>query len=811
MTYAIRALRRTPGLTLTAIAALALGMGATTAIFSVVNKVLLEPLPYPDPDRLVQLMSTSSIGDQTTASIPKFVTWRDHAHAFESVAAYEIGAPGVTLTEGEFPEALRAVRVSAAYFRLFGAQVLIGRPFTEAEDQPGGPRVAILSQQLWRARFHRDPMLVGRTISLDAESYKVIGILDPRFPVESPGDLWLPLQADPSAADHANRVHVVARLKPNISLAAARENVRKTIVPFTRSYTGAPMLHGEVFTAIPLRDALVGDTRRALYLLAGAVAFVLLICCANVANLLLARGTRRAREMALRTALGAKRKQIVHLLLTESFLLALAGGAVGLVAGYFGVRQLLALSPADIPRIGANGAAISLDWRIALFTLLISLSTAILFGLAPALETSRADLSSLVKDSTSQSGMGLLRTPGRSALVIGEMALALVLLAGAGLLIRTFVSARAVNRGFGEDNVVTVEMSIPPQFERTSQIADLVNSVERRLHRVRGVIAAGATCALPLEPSLNMPFSIEGRDRSHVGRYHGTAVWRSISPEYFDVFQIRLLRGRHFTDNDGQHSVPVVIINRAMARRYWPDLDANPIGDYIRIGEGLGPQFEEGPRQVVGIVADVRDAGLNREPMVYVPTAQLADELNARNNRLFPLKWIVRTAAGPALPSSTIQAELKAASGGIPIQRVRTMREIVAASSARTEFYMLLLVVFAAVAVLLAAVGLSSLMAYSVQQRTLEIGIRMALGADAADVRAMVVWQGLRLALLGIAAGLPLALALSQIMGSLIFGIPAWDPFVFASVASLLAAVALTAAYIPSIRATRVDPMTALR
>jgi predicted permease len=812
--YAARTLGRSPGFTLTAMAALALGIGATTSIFSVVNQVLLEPLPYPDPDRLVQLMTTSPIGDEPVVSIPKYAIWRDHTTVFESMAAYEIGGSGISLTEGAFPESLQAARVSADYFRLFGGQIAIGRSFSAQEDGPAGPRVAIISSRLWRGRFRGDPKLVGRTIALAYEPYQVIGVLAPGFPVAPPADVWLPLQADPSTSSHLSRVRVAARLKPGVTLKDAQGDVRDTNESFFRKYPypKAPMLFMESFTAIPLRDAMVGDVRPALFLLVGAVGFVLLISCANVASLQLARAARRAREIAIRAALGAQPRQIVRQLLTESLVLSMGGGILGLGLGYVGVRELLAISPSDIPRIGANGSAIALNWRVFLFTLLVSVATGVLFGLIPALNASRTDVSSVVKDSVSQSGMGFRRNRGRSALVIVEMALALVLLAGAGLLIRTFVAMRTADRGFDEQNVLTLEMPLNnSQFERTSQVAQLVRAAERRIQNLPGVSGVAVTCALPLEPGLKMPFTVHGRDQSQVGRYHGAATWRSVSPGFFDAFRIRLLRGRLFTDADDEQAAGVVLINQAMLKRFWQEVDANPIGDFITIGKGMGSGLEELPRQIVGVVADVRDAGLRMEPMMFVPVAQVPDGMNAPHNRLLPLTWVVRATGPSALATGAIQQELQDVSGGLPLGRVRSMHEVVAASSARTQFYMMLLTVFAGIALLLAAVGLYGLMAFSVQQRTQEIGIRMALGAGPEDVRNLVVLQGMRLALLGISIGIPAALALTRVMVSMIFGIRTWDPAVFAAVAVLLSAVALFATYVPSLRATRVDPVDALR
>jgi putative ABC transport system permease protein len=812
--YALRTLRLSPGFTVTAIAALALGIGAGTAIFSVVNKVLLEPLPYPEPDHLVQIRTVTLMRneDQDVVSIPKYITWRDYTNTFEYMAAYDINGLGVTLGGAlGSDDAIKAAHVSADYFPLFGAAPALGRTFSRQEDRPDGPRVAVISDNLWRRRFGGDRAIIDRIITLDREAYRVIGVLAPGFGADPPADLWLPLEADPSSTDHVSRVRVAARIKPGFSFDEAQRDLGKAMGRFFRRHPGAPVLPMEHVAAIPLRDAVVGNVRMALFLLTGAVAFVLLISCANVANLLLARATRRAREIAIRAALGAARKQIVAQLLIESLLLSLAGGALGLALGYVGVRELLAMSPGDLPRIGANGAAIALDWRVFLFTLIVSAGAGILFGLLPALDASRADVSTLVKDTPAQSGMGLRRNRGRAALVIVEMALAMILLAGAGLLIRTFVAMRTVNRGFDEQNVLTLEMSLnSAQFEKTANVAKLVRAAERRIKRIDGVSAVGTTCALPLEPSFTMPFIVFGRDLAW-DRYHGTAVWRSVSPAYFDAFRIRLLLGRLFTDADNEHAAGVVVINRAMVKKYWQEVDANPIGQFLTIGKGMGPVEEQRPREIIGVVVDVRDSGLNREPAMFVPVSQTTDGMTARNSRLLPMTWVIRAAPGQPLPMGVIRQELREASGGMTLQRIRTMHEIVAASSARTQFYTTLLGVFAGIALVLAAVGLYGVMAYTVQQRTQEIGIRMAVGAGPEDVRNMVVWQGMRLALMGIGIGVPAALALTRVMDSLIFGIRTWDPVVFGLVAVLLGVVGLFATYVPSLRATRVDPVDALR
>lgn len=491
-------------------------------------------------------------------------------------------------------------------------------------------------------------------------------------------------------------------------------------------------------------------------------------------------------------------------------LVALVSGVAGLVLGFAGVRGLLVLSPPDLPRVGANGSALALDWRVFLFTLTVSVLSGILFGLMPAVSASRANLTSLVNDSPLQSGMGFRRGGERAVLVISEIALALVLLAGAGLLIRTFVVARTTVRGFDEQHVLTIQMSLNgPQFERTGQVAQLVRRVERQMKQNPAFSAVATTSSLPLEPSFTMPFTIPRHDQTLVGPYHGAAAWRSVSADYFAALRIRLLRGRLFSTGDDENSAGVVLINRMMMKKFWPEVDANPIGEFLVIGKGVSADSEDVPRQIIGVVDDVREAGLNREPMMYVPVAQLPDGLTARNNRVLPVTWVVRT-TDDRISQATIERELREASG-LPLGRVRTMHRVAAASSARAQFYVLLLTVFGVVALLLASVGLYGIISYSVAQRTREIGLRMALGAAPNDIRNMVIWQGMRLALLGIGVGIPVALALTRVMVSMIFGVKPWDPAVIAGVSLLLGGVALMASYLPSIRATEVSPCESLR
>jgi predicted permease len=814
---AARKLWRNPAFTLTALVTLSLGVGSVSALLSVVDKVLLEPLPYPDPSRLVQLITTSQVGQQRLVSIPQYIFWCHTTTSFESMAASDVDGPEVNLTQGPNLKVLKAARISADYFHVFGVQLAIGRTFSAHEDSPEGPRVVVISDGLWRRDFDSDSSLVGRTIFLDNDPYTVVGVLSPGAHLESPADLWLPLCADPHSVDHIARVRVVARLRGHISIEDARKEVGGGLQAFLQKYPpysqfGAPALFEEEFSTIPLREAVVGEVRPALYLLMGAVGFVLAISCANTATLLLASASRRTREIAVRIAVGAERKQLLFHFLAESLLLSLSSGVGSLVLGYLGVRGLLAISPSDLPRFGANGSPITLDWRVFFFTLFVSVLVGLLCALIPAAGACRTDISPQVKDSTSQAGMNLQRSRWRSILTIVEVSFSLVLLVGAGLLIRTFVDKRAISRGFDEENVLTLEMSLDnPRFDNTTQVAQLVRYVERRFKAVQGVAAVATTCALPLLPGLPMPFTILRNEHSLLGRYDGTATWRSVSPQYFKVFQIRLLRGRMFTDEDDEKAARVALINRAMMKQFWQEVDANPIGHFISIGKGMEPGSGDAPRQIVGVVVDVRDAGLDREPSMYVPVAQVSDRMNARNNRLLPIIWAIRTDGAQSAPVVRIEQELASLSGGQPLGRPRTMHEAIAASSARTQFYMILLTVFACIALVLTATGLYGLMAYSVQRRSRELAIRMALGATRLDVQGMIVLQALRLTLWGILAGIPSALALARVTISLIFGTATWDPVLLGLVALLLCAVSLAAAYLPSMRACRVDPAVALR
>jgi len=796
-----------PGFTIAVVAALALGIGADTAIFSVVNTVLLKPLSYPDPDRIVQFMNTYKGGEDAGAAATEFEMWKEQTSAFQDVAAYS-NSGGMNLT-GAVPEQVHGVHVSEAYFRLFGAHFVQGRGFTTAEDLPHGGNVVVISGGLWKRKFGSDPQLAGKTISIASQPYTIVGVTGPEFDTDPASDLWIPYQFDPNTRDQAHYFFAAGRLKPGVTLAQGKAQLKLAYAEFRRRYKEASPDNN--FSAELLKDSVVSDVRSSLLVLIGAVSFVLLIACANVANLLMVRAAGRSREFAIRAALGAGRARIIRQLLTESILLALTGGVLGITLGLTGVRALLAVSPGDIPRIGEDGSAVGLDWRVALFTIGISLFTGILFGLIPALNASKPDLSSSMKESSRGSGSSIRQNKARSLLVVSEVSLALVLLVGACLLIRTFIALRAVDPGFDAHNVWTCEMALNgPRFEKTAGVAQVVRDALQRLNAVPGVVTAGATNSVPLEGGFGLPFIIVGKP--HDGLATGGAGWMAVSAGYFDAFKIPLLGGRDFTENDTTGSQGVAIINQAMANRFWKKGE-NPVGQQIIIGHGVGPEFEEPARLVIGIVGDVRDGGLNRdpEPKMVIPLAQLTDGLTELNSKVAPISWVVRTKLEPHQMTAILTDELRKASGGFPVAHVRSMEEVVVRSTARQDFNMLLLTIFGASALILAAIGIYGLMAYSVQQRTQEIGIRMAMGADRTRITKMVVWQGMRLTLVGVVIGVGAAFGLTRLIASLLYGVKNWDPLVFVSVPLLLSAVALVAVWLPALRASKLNPMEALR
>lgn len=809
--FALRGLRKTPGFTVIAILVIAVGIGVNAAVFSVINAVLLKPLTYPNPQSLVELRNTSLHGSFAGANIPRFNIWRQQTSIFQQVAAYDDGGAGLNITGSDHPEQVQGVHVSADYFAMFGAPVVAGRTFTSVEDSPHGGHVTVLSYGLWKSRFGANPNVVGTMIQLDGQPYLIVGVVGRGFVTDTPADLWLPFQFNLNSQDMASYFNVAARLRPGVTLSKANAQLHLAADQYRRIYGKNSLPPGGGFGVVSLQESMIGDTRFPLLVMLGAVGLVLLIACANVANLLLARASSRKREFATRAALGAGRIQIFRQLLTESLALSLAGGMLGLILGFAGVRLLLRINPGNIPRIGKDGAAVGLDIHVLLFTLGISLLTGILFGLVPAIGASRPNLAAALNENASRSGLGFRSGKFRPALVIGEVALTLVLVIGAALLIRTFLKLQAVDLGFATHNVISMAMSVSgDRFQKTAPVAQVVRDGTDRVLAVPGVTDVGVTNGLPMASGFGMIFDVMGRANGS-SPFTGDAGFYSISWRYFNTLKIPLLRGRGFTEQDNGAAPGVVIINEAMARRYWPKGD--PLKDRIQIGPGAGPAFAEGPRQVVGIVGDTHDGGPNRNPapMMYIPLAQMPNLETALNSRVTPLWWIVRSEVDPRTLVAPITAALRDASGGLPVAHIRTMDEIEARNIARQRFNMLLLTVFGFAGLLMAVIGVYGVMSYSVQQRTQEFGVRMALGAQASNIRNMVIRQGMTLTLIGVVLGIGGAFWLTRFLASFLFGVKTLDPIVFIVTPLLLAAVALLSIWVPAKRATRVDPMTALR
>jgi putative ABC transport system permease protein len=808
VSHSIRLFFKSPGFTVAAISALALGIGANTAIFTVVNAVLLKPLGYPDADRIVEVVLTSPNGNAAVASIPKFQEYQRQTSVFKDVAAYDFAGPGFNIT-GERPELIHGLHVSESYFRVFGAPMMMGRTFSQQEDSPNGGKVVVLSYGLWQRKFGGNPNILGQALSLGKEPYTIIGVLGRDFNSDPEADIWIPFQFEPNSTNQGHFFRVAAMLKPGVTVAQANAQMKLAWQEFRRLFPQSGQQGG--FGVEPLRDSIVKDVRTSLLVLLGAVGLVLLIACANVANLLLVRATGRKREFAIRAALGASRARVIRQLLTESVLLAITGGVLGLILGFLGVRWLLAISPAGLPRIGENGAAVGIDWRVMLFTLGVSCATGILFGLFPAFSISRTDLNSTLKESSNRSGTGFRQGVARSALVVVEVAMALVLLIGAALLIRTFAALRAVQPGFDPHNVLTMEMSLTgDRFSKTAGVAQLSRDGRQRLNAIPGVERSTFTCCLPIQGQFGLPFTIVGKPVDPSKGPPG-AGWMSAAPDYYKVFRIPVLRGREFNESDTGTGPPVALINEALAKQFFPN--QNPVGQHIVIGHGVGPEFEEPAREIVGVVGNTHDGGLDQDtgPLMIVPDSQVTDGMTSLNARIVPLRWAVRTHGDPHQLAATIAEQLRLASGGFPVAHVRTMDEIVSRSTSRQDFNMTLLTIFGGIALVLAAIGIYGLMAYSVEQRTQEIGVRMALGADRADIRKLVVWSGMKLALVGIVIGIGAAFGLTRLIASFLFGVKTWDPTAFVAVPLILSAVALLAVWLPATRASRVEPMRALR
>ncbi len=795
----IRSLLKSPGFTCASIAALALGIGANTAIFSLVNTVLLRPLPYKDPSRLMILWQNPPSGGVNNISAADFQDWRDRNRSFDQMAG--LTETSFNFTAGDRPQKAFGLQVSSAFFSTLGVTPALGRGFLPEEEKLGADRVVILSDQLWRLRFAGDPGLIGKTITMNQQSFTVVGVMPPGFHFWSDeSELWTPLALDSNRTNRSYYYLVaVARLKPHVTVEQALAELSGIARQLALEYPKTNQGWGA--SVVPLRDELTGEVRLPLLLLLGAAAFVLLIACANVANLLLVRAASRHKEFAIRSALGAGRPDIVRRLLSESLLLAIAGGLLGILLADWSIAALIALNPAGIPRLHE----VAIDWSVLLFALIASLFTGLLFGLAPAARISRLQVYEALKEGGRGASEGKRGHRTRAVLVVGEIVLSMTLLIGAGLMIRSFAALQAARTGFPTGNLLTMNFSVPEeQYAGEQQVSA---DFERALERVRSVpgIASAATATnLPAgEWNQGRAFTIEGRAEK-VGEILA-AGYTSISPSYFPTLGLPLLRGREFTERDRYGGPDVVIISETMARRFWPN--ENPIGKRIICasrrfrGRGLGMPI---PREIIGVVADVQHVGHESDlsTEMYVPQMQ---------NTLPFTCLLARTVIDPHGLAPQITRRVNEVLKDSPVSSVKTFDEVRAIDFSRPRFQMLLLGVFAGLALLLATLGVYGVMASSVAQRTNEIGIRMALGASQQQVLRLVLGNGVKLASIGAALGIASALACTRLMTTLLYGVTPTDALTFAAVSVVIFLTVALASYIPARRAARTDPATTLR
>ena len=804
--FSLRLLRRNPGFSAAAIVVLALGIGANTAIFSVVNAVLLRPLPFDDPSRIMQVWhvppAKSFPGMTTFAVSPaNYLDWHSQSSSFEQMSAY--GFRSFTVGGTERPEAVQAGSVASEFFPLLRVQPLLGRTFTPDEDQPGAGHVVVLGYNFWRDHFASDRTIVGRNVLLDGETYSVVGVMPKGFQLPSWGKIWVPLAWDNAtrAVRGNHNYGVIARLKKNVDIHQAQAELSAISVRLEQMYPEDDKGWGAII--LPLREQLVGDVRAALLVLLGAVAFVLLIACANVANLVLAKTLARRKEIAIRTALGASRLVVLRQILAETVLLSVAGGALGLLLAYFGIGLIVKVLGDRIPPF----MQITLDIPVLSFTLLLSVVAGVLAGLIPSVRFTKADVNEALKQGQSRGTSDARGGGTRRLLVVSEVALSLVLLIGAGLMIRSLWELRKVQPGFDAHNVLT--MTVPMPRNRFSSPSGEINFFQDALTRVRalpGVESAGVIDDLPLNGGgSNQPFTIEGRPASPMSEQPEVDV-RVISPGYLRAMHIPIFRGRDLNDSDVAGRPAAVLISDSLARRFWPNED--PIGRHITL-----TFFPGIAREIVGIVGDIKGDSLDQTrpaAAIYHTLAQLTTP-PSEPWRSFPMSFAVRTSSDPMNSVTAVTGAIHQAAPDLPVVDVMSMNEIIAQSVSPQRFNMLLLASFAGLALVLAAVGIYSVLSYTVRRRVREIGIRMALGASHEDVIRMILVDGLKPIIVGVILGLGGALALSRVVSSLIYGVRATDPLTFAAVALLLLIVGIFATILPAYRATRIEPVRILR
>jgi putative ABC transport system permease protein len=812
--FALRQMRKAPGFAAAVILTLALGIGPNTAVFSVMNSVLLRPLAYPHPERLFQLEKGTPQDSTYSASVPLFLEWRRENRSLEHIAAYSVLPVGFNLAAKGKPERVPGLRVSAEFFRVLGVAPRLGRDFGANEDRTGAQPVVILSHGLWHRRFADDAAIVGKPILLDGRSYTVIGVLPESFeflatmPAAKTIELWAPLDLPASSSDPAGILECIARLRDGVT---KEQSAAELTALGHRSAAQLPPLFPKdgVVTLTPLQERITGDTRPAILLFFVAVSFVLLIACGNAANLLLARMGSRARELGVRAALGASRMRIVRQVLTESLLLACAGGMLGLLVALGCDRALIAVAPLSLARAGE----VHIDWRVLLFALAVSLMTGAIFGTLPALRTLGVPASEALR-----SGASRAATTGRShrrissALIMAEMALSLMLLIAAGLLVESFVKLERIDPGFDYSHVTTFETTLPvSRYGSPAALDRFIREVTARVEALPGVEGASAQSTLPTEPTLSFPFTVEGGPAPKPGESTGESAYLIVSADFFRTMRIPILQGRAIAASDTAQSPGVVVISQAMARRYFPNQD--PIGKRIEIAKNLGPEWADGVREIVGVCGEAKNDSLEEaEPTtMYTPLAQSSGHMITVLLGAVPLHWALRASGGAAIQEDQLQAAVSSVDGEEPVAEVRPLRDLLADSLSRWRFNMLLIGAFAGIALVLAALGIYGVISYTIAQRTQEIGIRIALGAS----RGAVLWAVIRQAAVMLCTGAALGLAglfgMGRMLKGFIYGTAFTDAGVLAAVTCLLVFVGLIAAWRPAQRAASIDPMRALR
>jgi predicted permease len=805
MKFGIRLLRKSPGFACVAIFVMALGIGANTAIFSVVHAVLLEPLPFPDADRLVQI---SHVPPQTTfpgmarfaVSAANFLDWQKQNNVFERMALY--GGAGYDITGAGKPESVGAGTVSFNFFSVLGVQPLHGRLFLPQEDRTGSNHEVILSYKLWQARYASDANVVGKSIDLDGDPYVVVGVMGPKMVTPNFAQLWTPLGLSDKEAAVRGEHHFfsIGRLKPGVTLAQAQAQMNTISQRLEKAYPEDDKGWGAVVTS--MREETVGSVRPALLMMLGAVAFVLLIACANVANLILARTFARRKEIAIRSAVGASRSRVIQQLLSESLILSLCGGALGLLAARFGIELLLKFFADKLPRMGEIG----LDGPVLAFTFALSIVTGILSGLLPALGMTRGDVSDALKQGLGRTDADSGSSHTRSALIVVEVALSVVLLIGAGLMIRSLWKLQTTDPGFDQRNVLTLAVMVPKhQFTEPTQESQFFDQVLQRVRSLPGVESAGAVDDLPLVGGSNQPIAAEGHPLVALSEQPEVSV-RVATPGYIQAMRIPLLEGRNLSASDTADAAPVVVISQSMAKQLWPN--QSPIGRHLKLSF-----YPDKDRAVVGVVGDVKQRGLDSASgmaTLYWPLAQVTASAMSPW-RAVPLSLIVRTTTAPQTLATAVTAAINQVNKDIPVDNVMTLEDFVDETLTQHSFNMQLLAIFGLLALVLCAIGIYSVLAYSVKRSMREIGLRIALGASLRDVGRLVIVQGMKPTLAGVAIGLMAALALGRVAASFIYGVSSRDLGTFLAVTMLLILVSLAASLVPALRATRVDPLAVLR